>query len=58
MTESSQFKLVTDLLDAGCTVYIDDREDVIKGVEDYLVAMYDDRVRFGPVTEEVFAVEL
>lgn len=58
MTESSQFKLATDLLDAGCTVYIDDREDVIKGVEDYLVAMYDDRVRFGPVTEEVFAVEL
>lgn len=58
LTESQQYKLCLDLLDAGYTVYIDDIEPIIKQVKTDLSAKYGDRVRFGKAKEEVFTINL
>lgn len=58
LSESQQYKLCLDLLDAGYTVYIDDVEPIIKQVETDLTVKYGDRVRFGKAKEEVFTINL
>jgi nucleotide sugar dehydrogenase len=56
LVESQQYKLCTDLLDEGYTVYINDIDDIIKQVETTLTANYGSRVIFGEPNEEVFAI--
>lgn len=58
LTESQQYKLCTDLLDAGFEVYIDDCQIVIEQVEDFLKSKYGDKVKFGKPTEKHFAINL
>ena len=60
LTESQQYRLCLDLLDSGFEVYVDDNEDVISQVKDFLTEKYGDKVHFGkpPTEEEVFKIEL
>ena len=59
LTESQQYRLCTDLLSEGYTVYIDDVESIIKQLE-HLTEKYGDRVQFGkpPEDREVIAIKL
>jgi nucleotide sugar dehydrogenase len=56
LVESQQYKLCTDLLDEGYTVYINDIDDIIKQVETILTTNYGSRVKFGTPKEKVFAI--
>lgn len=58
LTESQQYRLCIDLLDAGYKVYVDDNRAILDQVEDYLKTTYDDRIEFGIPCEEVFLIEL
>jgi len=59
LTESQQYRLCTDLLSEGYTVYIDDVESIIKQLE-HLTEKYGDKVQFGkpPEDREVIAIKL
>jgi nucleotide sugar dehydrogenase len=58
LTESQQYRLCIDLLDAGYKVYVDDNRAILDQVEDYLKSTYGDRIEFGIPCEEVFLIEL
>ena len=58
LTESQQYRLCIDLLDAGYKVYVDDNRAILDQVEDYLKTTYGDRIEFGIPCEEVFLIEL
>ena len=59
LTESQQYRLCTDLLSEGYTVYIDDVESIIKQLE-HLTEKYGDRVQLckPPEDREVIAIKL
>jgi UDPglucose 6-dehydrogenase len=62
LTESQQYRLCTDLLDRGRTVYIHNDKRVMEQIYDSLVEKYGDRVKFVDnkenITEPVFIVNL
>ena len=58
LTESQQYRLCIDLLDAGYKVYVNDNRAILDQVEDYLKSTYGDRIEFGIPCEEVFTIEL
>ena len=58
LTESQQYRLCIDLLDAGYKVYVHESRAILDQVEDYLKSTYSDRIEFGIPTEEVFEIEL
>jgi len=58
LTESQQYRLCIDLLDAGYKVYVHESRTILDQVEDYLKSTYSDRIEFGIPTEEVFEIEL
>ena len=60
LTESQQYKLCTDLLDAGSEVYVSDNPHIIKQVEVLLTDKYGDRIHFGEPPENInaFAIKL
>ena len=60
LTESQQYKLCIDLLDAGYEVYISDNKHIIDQVSSLLKSKYGDRIKFGqPLsTINTFAVKL
>lgn len=62
LTESQQYRLCTDLLDRGHTVYIHNDKRVINQIYDTLIEKYDSKVRFVDnkenITEPIFVVNL
>ena len=62
LTESQQFRLCTDLLDKGRTVYIRNDNRVTHQVYDQLIGKYGEHVKFVDgikyVTEPIFMVDL
>jgi len=62
LTESQQFRLCTDLLDKGRTVYIRNDNRVTPQVYDELIGKYGEHVKFVDglkyVTESIFMVDL
>ena len=62
LTESQQYRLCTDLLDKGYTVYIQNDRRVVDQVYDYLSDAYADKVKFVDkmenITEPFFIVSL
>ena len=60
LTESQQYILCQDLLDAGYKVYVDDIDSVIKQVEKELKKYYIGKIHFGKPPENVktFAINL
>ena len=62
LTESQQYRLCTDLLDRGHTVYIHNDKRVIDQIYDSLIAKYDSRIKFVDnkenITEPIFVVNL
>ena len=58
LTESQQYRLCIDLLDAGYKVYVHESRAILDQVEDYLKSTYGDRIGFGIPAEEVFEIEL
>ena len=58
LTESQQYRLCIDLLDAGYKIYVHESRAILDQVEDYLKSTYSDRIEFGIPTEEVFEIEL
>ncbi len=60
LTESQQYKLCLDLLDAGYEVYVSDNPHIIKQVEGLLTNQYGDRIHFGEPPEKIktFAIKL
>jgi len=60
LTESQQYKLCTDFLDAGSEVYVSDNPHIIKQVEVLLTDKYGDRIHFGEPPENIstFAIKL
>jgi len=60
LTESQQYKLCIDLLDAGSEVYVSDNPHIIKQVEVLLTDKYGDRIHFGEPPEHIstFAIRL
>ena len=53
LTESQQYILCQDLLDAGYVVYIDDIDSIIGQVKDLLTKQYGDKVQFGLPPKDV-----
>ncbi len=53
LTESQQYRLCTDLLDRGHTVYIHNDKRVIDQIYDTLVSKYNDRVKFVDIKENI-----
>jgi UDPglucose 6-dehydrogenase len=62
LTESQQYRLCTDLLDRGHTVYIHNDRRVIDQIYDDLVTKYNSRIKFVDnkenITEPIFIVSL
>jgi nucleotide sugar dehydrogenase len=58
LTESQQYRLCIDLLDAGYKVYVHESPTILDQVEGYLKSTYGDRIGFGIPAEEVFEIEL
>ena len=60
LTESQQYKLCLDLLDAGYEVYVSDNPHIIEQVEGLLTDQYGDRIHFGEPPEKIntFAIKL
>lgn len=59
LTESQQYRLCLDLLDAGYKVYALDNQAILSQVRDFLESKYGDRVVVdGIPNEEVFWIEL
>jgi nucleotide sugar dehydrogenase len=58
LTESQQYRLVINLLDAGKTVYIGQNPSANIQVREYLEKNYGEKVSFVNPEEEVFVVEL
>jgi nucleotide sugar dehydrogenase len=53
LIESQQYRLCTDLLDRGHTVYIHNDKRVIDQIYDTLVSKYNDRVKFVDTKENI-----
>lgn len=58
LTESQQYILCQDLLDAGYTVYVDDVDSIIKQVEKHLTEWYGDRIKFGKPPENIKTIAI
>jgi UDPglucose 6-dehydrogenase len=58
LTESQQYILCQDLLDAGYTVYIDDIDSIISQVKNFLTENYGDRVKFGKPPENIKTIAI
>lgn len=58
LTESQQYILCQDLLDAGYTVYVDDVDSIIKQVEKNLIEWYGDRIKFGKPPEDIKTIAI
>jgi len=62
LTESQQYRLCTDLLDRGHTVYIRNDNKVISQIRDSMIDSYGDKVIFVDnqeyITESIFVVNL
>ena len=53
LTESQQYVLCQDLLDAGYEVYVDDIDSILKQVEKELKGWYKDKIKFGKPPEDI-----
>ena len=59
LTESQQYRLCLDLLDAGYKIYILDNQAILDQVREYLETQYGDRVVVNGIpNEEVFWIDL
>ena len=59
LTESQQYRLCIDILDAGYKVYVNDNQAIVDQVRDYLESTYGDRVVVNGVpNEEVYEIQL
>jgi nucleotide sugar dehydrogenase len=58
LTESQQFRLCCDLLEAGYKVYVTEYELILNQIEDRLKSEFGDRIIFGIPNEEAFWIEL
>ena len=58
LTESQQYILCRDLLDAGYTVYIDDIDSIIEQVKDTLTKHYGNKVQFGLPPKNISTIEI
>jgi nucleotide sugar dehydrogenase len=58
LTESQQYRLCYDLLQAGYKVYVVEYDLIIDQVESRLKSEFGDRIVFGTPNEEVFWIEL
>ena len=59
LTESQQYRLCIDILDAGYKVYVNDNQAIINQVRDYLESTYGDRVVVNGIpNEEVYEIQL
>jgi UDPglucose 6-dehydrogenase len=58
LTESQQYILCQDLLDAGYTVYVDEIDSIISQVKDILTKDYGDKVKFGKPPENVKTIAI
>ena len=60
LTESQQYILCQDLLDAGYVVYIDDIDSILVQVKGYLTKQYGSQVKYGKPPENIktIAIEL
>jgi membrane-anchored protein YejM (alkaline phosphatase superfamily) len=59
ITESQQYRLCLDLLDAGYKVYVNDVPSIISQVKEHLTENYNDKVVIGSLPEEeVFWINL
>ncbi len=59
LTESQQYRLCLDLLDAGYKVYVLDNETIVGQVRDFLESKYGDRVVVdGIANEEVYWIDM
>jgi nucleotide sugar dehydrogenase len=58
LTESQQYILCQDLLDAGYIVYIDDIDSIISQVKEFLTREYGDRVKFGKPPEDIKTIAI
>jgi nucleotide sugar dehydrogenase len=58
LTESQQYILCQDLLDAGYIVYIDDVDSIISQVKEFLTGEYGDRVKFGKPPEDIKTIAI
>ena len=54
VVESPRYRLVTDLLERGYTVYVQDISDVIDKYADDLYDKYDDRIIFVRNVVEIY----
>jgi hypothetical protein len=54
VVESPRYRLVTDLLERGYTVYVQDISDVIEKYADDLYDKYDDRIIFVRNEAEIY----
>ena len=60
LTESQQYRLCQDLLEAGFVVYVDDIDYINSQVKSQLSAFYGDKLKFGKPSENIktFAINL
>jgi len=58
LTESQQYILCRDLLDAGYTVYSDDIDSIIEQVKDTLTKHYGNKVQFGLPPKNISTIEI
>ena len=59
LTESQQYRLCLDLIDAGYKVYVLDNQAILDQVRDFLESKYGDRVVVNQIpNEEVFWIEM
>ena len=59
LTESQQYRLCIDILDAGYKVYVNDNQAIVDQVRDYIESTYGDRVVVNGVpNEEVYEIQL
>jgi UDP-glucose 6-dehydrogenase len=60
LTESQQYRLCQDLLEAGFAVYVDDIDYINSQVKSQLSAFYGDKLKFGKPSENIktFAINL
>jgi nucleotide sugar dehydrogenase len=58
LTESQQYILCQDLLDAGYTVYIDDIDSIVNQTKDFLIKEYKNNVKFGKPPEGIKTIAI
>ncbi len=58
LTESQQYILCQDLLDAGYAVYIDDIDSIVNQTKDFLIKEYKNNVKFGKPPEGIKTIAI